>query len=60
MRTGRIHALDPLAQISEAVAIGLLSEAEATQLRRYDALVMSIVNVDDFAPGEIGTAPPCT
>jgi acyl-CoA dehydrogenase len=55
VRTGRIHALDPRAQIEEAVSIGLLSEAEAGLLLRYDTLVMSLVNVDDFAPHELGT-----
>jgi acyl-CoA dehydrogenase len=55
VRTGRIHALDPRAQIEEAVSIGLLSEAEAGLLLRYDTLVMSLVNVDDFAPDELGT-----
>ncbi len=55
VRTGRIRALDPRAQIDEAVTIGLLTEPEAALLRRYDALVMSLVNVDDFAPGELGT-----
>lgn len=54
VRTGRIRALDPKAQIDEAVSIGLLTGTEAALLHRYDALVMSIVNVDDFAPTELG------
>ena len=63
VRTGRIRAVDPRAQFDEAVTIGLLTDTEAALLRRYDELVMSIVNVDDFAPTELGThagAPSCT
>jgi acyl-CoA dehydrogenase len=56
VRTGRLQAIDPRAQIDEAVPLGLLTEAEAALLRRYDALVMSIINVDDFAPHELGVA----
>jgi hypothetical protein len=57
VRTGRIAALDLPGQIDAAVGIGLLDQAEAALLRRYDALVMSIINVDDFAPDELRAQP---
>ena len=37
----------------EALAAGLISEAEATQLRDYDRKVMDIINVDDFESREL-------
>ncbi len=54
VKTGRIHALDLPGQIREAESLGLLSETEAKWLRDYDALVMELIHVDDFAPEEIG------
>ena len=54
VKTGRITALDLPGQVSEALALGLISEVEATALRDYDAKVMSLVRVDDFAQHELG------
>jgi acyl-CoA dehydrogenase len=60
VRTGRVGALDLPGQIEQGHALGILTAAEADTLRRYDELVMDIVNVDEFEPGEIGmqSAPP--
>ena len=55
VKTGRIHALDVPGQIAEAKALGILTADEATWLAEYDRKVMDIVNVDDFAPHELGT-----
>jgi acyl-CoA dehydrogenase len=55
VKTGRITALDLPSQIQQAVAAGIITEAEAETLREYDRKVMDIINVDDFAPHELGT-----
>ncbi len=55
VKTGRVTALELPHQITQAAALGLLTEAEATALRDFDAKVMEIVHVDDFAPDELGT-----
>jgi acyl-CoA dehydrogenase len=57
VRTGRVAALDLPGQIEQGRALGILTPAEADALRHYDELVMDIVNVDEFEPGEIGTQP---
>jgi acyl-CoA dehydrogenase len=54
VKTGRITALDVRAQIAQALELGILSDAEAERLRDYDAKVMDLINVDDFAPHELG------
>ncbi|MES1190582.1 MAG: acyl-CoA dehydrogenase [Steroidobacter sp.] len=54
VKTGRITALDLPGQIDQAVSTGLLTTAEATTLREYDAKVMNLINVDDFDPRELG------
>jgi len=54
VKTGRVTALDLPGQITQALALGIISETEATALRDYDRKVMSLVRVDDFAPEEIG------
>jgi acyl-CoA dehydrogenase len=54
VKTGRITALDLPGQITEAAALGILNEAEASVLRSYDAKVMGLINVDDFDPHELG------
>jgi acyl-CoA dehydrogenase len=54
VKTGRVTALDLPGQISEALHLGILSEAEAAVLRDYDAKVSDLINVDDFAPHELG------
>ena len=56
VKTGRITALDLPGQIEQALACGLLSEAQAQQLREYDRKVMAIVNVDDFTSEELRAA----
>jgi acyl-CoA dehydrogenase len=53
VKTGRITALDLPGQIEQALALGLLSAAEAQQLRDYDRKVMDLVNVDDFSSEEL-------
>ncbi|HSY09124.1 MAG TPA: acyl-CoA dehydrogenase [Steroidobacteraceae bacterium] len=53
VKTGRVGALDVPGQIQQALAAGIISETEAAALRDYDAKVMDIVNVDDFAPQEL-------
>ena len=54
VKTGQITALDLPGQISQAVALNILSEAEAAVLRDYDAKVSHLIGVDDFAPQELG------
>ena len=53
VKTGRVKALDLPGQIREALAAGILTDAEAAQLREYDRKVMDIVNVDDFESHEL-------
>ncbi len=53
VKTGRVTALDLPGQIPQALAAGIISEAEAAQLREYDRKVMAIVNVDDFESHEL-------
>ena len=53
VKTGRIGALDLPGQIGQALAIGLISAAEAQLLREYDHKVMDIINVDDFESEEL-------
>ena len=54
VKTGKVTALDLPSQISQALAAGIISETEAAMLRDYDRKVMDIINVDDFAPNELG------
>jgi acyl-CoA dehydrogenase len=54
VKTGLVTALDLPGQISQAQALGILSEAEAVVVRDYDAKVSHLINVDDFAPEELG------
>ena len=53
VKTGEVNALDLPGQISEAQAAGIITEAEAAQLREYDRKVMDIIHVDDFDPREL-------
>ncbi len=53
IKTGRVSALDLPGQLREAQAAGILTEAEATQLREYDRKVMHIIDVDDFDGREL-------
>jgi len=56
VRAGRVTALDLPGRIDEALAAGIVSEAEAASLREYDRKVMELIRVDDFAPHELGAA----
>jgi acyl-CoA dehydrogenase len=53
VKTGRISALDLPGQIEQALAIGLITAAEAQLLREYDRKVMEIIHVDDFESEEL-------
>jgi acyl-CoA dehydrogenase len=55
VKTGNITALDLPGQVRQALHHGILSGDEADSLWRYDAKVMELLNVDDFAPQDIGT-----
>jgi acyl-CoA dehydrogenase len=59
VKTGAVTALDLPGQISQALQLGILSEAEATVLRDYDAKVSQLIRVDDFAPHELAAAVRC-
>jgi acyl-CoA dehydrogenase len=54
VKTGRVTALDLPGQVRQALKLGILTEAEAQVLRDYDAKVLDIIMVDDFAPQELG------
>ena len=54
VKTGRVTALDLPHQIDQALALGIINPDEAQVLRDYDTRVMNIINVDDFAPQELG------
>jgi acyl-CoA dehydrogenase len=54
VKTGRVTALDLPGQIAQAASLGIISETEAALLQDYDAKVQGIINVDDFAPHELG------
>jgi acyl-CoA dehydrogenase len=60
VKTGRVNALDLPGQITQARQLDLITEAEAALLRDYDAKVLDLINVDDFAPAELaaGTTAP--
>jgi acyl-CoA dehydrogenase len=55
VKTGRVSALDLPGQIEQGLALGILDAVEAATLRDYDALVMDIINVDEFAADALGT-----
>jgi acyl-CoA dehydrogenase len=54
VRNGLVRDEHPLKQIEAAERQGILNAAEAEQLRRFDALVMELVGVDDFDAEDIG------
>jgi acyl-CoA dehydrogenase len=58
VKTGQVTALDLPGQISQALQLGIISAGEAELLRGYDAKVMALVNVDDFAPEELQAGGP--
>jgi hypothetical protein len=49
--------LDLAGQISQALHLGILTDAEAAVLRDYDAKVSNLIDVDDFAPHELAVEP---
>ncbi len=53
VKTGEVTALDLPGQIPQALAAGIITEAEAAQLREYDRKVMEIIHVDDFESHEL-------
>ncbi len=53
VKTGRVTALDLPGRITQAVAAGILTEAQGASLADFDRKVMQIVRVDDFAPHEL-------
>ena len=53
VKTGRITALDLPGRITQAVAAGILTEAEGATLAEFDRKVMHLVQVDDFDPREL-------
>ena len=53
IKSGRVRALDVQGQVAEARGLGILSAEEAALLLDYDAKIMHIINVDDFAPAEL-------
>jgi acyl-CoA dehydrogenase len=55
VKTGRIRSLEMPGMIAEAQVLGIITGADAAWLAEYDRKVMEIVNVDDFAPHELGT-----
>jgi acyl-CoA dehydrogenase len=55
VKTGLVSALDLPGQIDQALARGIVTAEEAAALHDYDRLVMDIINVDEFAPGEFET-----
>jgi acyl-CoA dehydrogenase len=52
-RAGEIEAEDTPGQIDEAKSKGIVSDAEAEQIRAFDRLVMDLTGVDDFDPEEL-------
>jgi len=54
VKTGRVTALDLPGQIAQSLQAGILDQAEAGILSDYDAKVLALINVDDFAPHELG------
>jgi acyl-CoA dehydrogenase len=56
-KAGQIQADDTPGQIAEAAAKGVLSEAEAAEVRAFDELVMQLTGVDDFDPAELAREP---
>jgi len=53
VKTGKVSALDLPGQIQQALAAGIVSQTEAAALRDYDRKSMELINVDDFASGEL-------
>jgi acyl-CoA dehydrogenase len=54
VKTGKVSALDLPGQITQSLALGIITEKEAAMLRDYDRKVMELINVDDFESHELG------
>jgi len=54
VKTGKVTALDLPGQIQQAIAAGIITETEGAALRDYDRKTLELINVDDFAPDELG------
>jgi acyl-CoA dehydrogenase len=54
VKTGRVTALDFPGQVRQAKDAGIIDAGEADFLMDYDAKVMHLIHVDDFAPHELG------
>jgi acyl-CoA dehydrogenase len=52
-RAGQISADDTPGQIQAAETAGILTQEEARQLREFDAKVLALIGVDDFAPEDL-------
>jgi len=52
-----ITALDLPGQITEGLSLGIITDAEAALLREYDAQMLNIINVDEFAADDLGQRP---
>ena len=57
MRSKLITAHDDIGAIEAAREAGILTESEAERLLAQDRQVMDLIQVDDFAPDEIGRQP---
>jgi acyl-CoA dehydrogenase len=57
VKTGRVTALDITGQITQALHLGIVTEAEAAVLRDYEDKVSNLIAVDDFAPHELAADP---
>jgi acyl-CoA dehydrogenase len=57
VKPGRVSALDLPGRVEQALLLGIISGAEAITLRDYDEKIMALIDVDDFAPHELGTHP---
>jgi acyl-CoA dehydrogenase len=58
VKEGIVTAPDFDSQVEQAVAAGIIDDAEASKLRDVDAKVMNLINVDDFAPDELARQKP--
>ncbi len=57
IKEGLVTAADPLEQLVQAEAAGLISESEAARLRDADVRIMEIISVDDFTSEELARQP---
>ena len=60
MKEGKVTAPDYATRLEQAVAAGVLTADEAARLQSVDEKVMALIDVDDFAPEELGRTRPAT